>query len=897
VNEQVESSGRSFELETVRTETLPEGALFVSLDGVLYQVVMAGSAGFRKAEPWPWPPHAWVGATGEHRAVALVSGSLLARNYPVVAEGRLLPTVTRSQLLTPDGQAGHYVFRTEQLTKLAARLDEALAHQSGLAAWKERHRWVLSDRQRTFRVYHYQRNNLGEKVDLDARFAEEHIEALPCGQGPSYWQYIPGWEDTLDTREKSPHPSLESAIEAAIAEVTTIIPAPPGSPTVTAEEKKEEGKEKEKEKEAEEEKEAHLAMEALLEPEAIAAQLVAAAKRPTVTPKKAKPKMQPVAKAQPKPEVIAVEPAAPAKPPVVTPEKAEPEVQPIAKVQPKPEVTAAEPAALAKPPVVTPEKAEPKVQPVAKVQPKPGVIAAEPAAPAKPPVVTPEKVEPEVQPVAKAQPEPEAMAVEPAAPAKPPAVTPEKAEPKVRPVAEVPVEPEVVVAKPSAPAEPAAAAPPKAELEVQAAPTTPPATQAKTVPPEATAAEPKVETPLEPSESAPPPVRKRKPSARKEAQPREPKKRTARAKTPSRRKPSAPEEKAAKPKSSSQRRTKMPKQSPSKEKAPATIISVDIGYGYTKGIGPKGFRFSFPSVIGTAEDIRFATDLIHGEEELAVEFGDRRFFYGEQALLQSRVQSAIFDRSRVHDHTYKMLFAASLVEVAESVPNSEHLKVVTGLPVDFFSDRTEVVKSFEGVYRVSTDRSMKFTVESVFVAPQPFGSLFRELLSEKGKIADDDMENGRVAVIDVGTYTTDFVVSDRLRYVQRLSGSIRIGWNEVVNQVQQALADMHRLELMPHEVDQALRAGKVRVRGEPVSLEPLIEPALVDIQTAIIARARDLWGEGADMDMILVSGGGGPHLYDAIHSVYPHARLLDDAFWANAEGFYRFAQRPATFGE
>ena len=37
------------------------------------------------------------------------------------------------------------------------------------------------------------------------------------------------------------------------------------------------------------------------------------------------------------------------------------------------------------------------------------------------------------------------------------------------------------------------------------------------------------------------------------------------------------------------------------------IISVDIGYGYTKGVGPGDLRFSFPSVVGTAEDIRFTT--------------------------------------------------------------------------------------------------------------------------------------------------------------------------------------------------------------------------------------------------------------------------------------------------
>lgn len=325
------------------------------------------------------------------------------------------------------------------------------------------------------------------------------------------------------------------------------------------------------------------------------------------------------------------------------------------------------------------------------------------------------------------------------------------------------------------------------------------------------------------------------------------------------------------------------------------ILSVDIGYGYTKGIGPDGMRFSFPSVIGTAEDIRFATDLIRGEEERAVEYGDWHFFYGEQAVLQSRIQSTIFDRSRVHDQTYKMLFIAALVEMARLSPRAWRIKVVTGLPVEFFSDRPEVIKSLEGVYRVTTERVMKRTVESVFVAPQPFGSLFRELLNEQGKIVNEDVERGRVGIIDVGTYTTDFVVSDELRYVQRLSGSVRIGWSKVISQVQQALGDLYMLELMPHEVDRAVQAGEVRVRGEPVALESLIVPAVTDIQTAIIARARDLWGAGTHLDVILISGGGGPHLYDVIHGVYPHARLLSNAFWANAEGLYRFGQRPATF--
>jgi len=144
-------------------------------------------------------------------------------------------------------------------------------------------------------------------------------------------------------------------------------------------------------------------------------------------------------------------------------------------------------------------------------------------------------------------------------------------------------------------------------------------------------------------------------------------------------------------------------------------------------------------------------------------------------------------------------------------------------------------------------------------------------------------------------YTTDFVVSDALRYVQRLSGSASVGWSKVVTQVRQALADTYALELTHPEVDRAIQEREVRVRGEALSLEALVTPAVNDLKTAVVARARDLWGAGASLDVVLVSGGGGPYIYDAIRDAYPHARLLNNAFWANAEGFYRLGQRPATF--
>jgi plasmid segregation protein ParM len=641
-------------LKTVNTKTLPKGTLFVSPDGVIYQVVMAGSAGFRKAEPWPWPPRGRLNS--DKSAVALVPGSLLARNYPVVTEGQPLPVIDRSDFLDEDDHAGHYVFPNEDLAKLASQLDETLAHQSGLGVRKERLCWTLSDGRRNYRIYYYQVDSRGQAVNLEVSLMEENIQSKSCEEGPHYWQYLPGWKESMSEPLEIAKPALEPAIE----------------------------------------KEMTKALEAAPEP-------------------------------------------------VITPATEELEEQPL--VEPAPEPTELQ-----------------------------------------------ETEELEEQPAIEPAPEP----------TPPPAEKPET--PPVIPTTKEPQEPAVAEAT-----EPTPASAPEHRMKI-------------------------------------------------------------RPKTPARR-----------------------KLEPAPDREAAMTLSVDIGYGYTKGVGLDGLRFSFPSVIGTAEEIRFATDLIRGEEEQAVNFGDWRFYYGKQAMLQSRVQSAIFDRSRVYDNTYKMLFIASLVELARLMPDVKRVKVVTGLPVGFFGDRSQVIEAFQGVYQIVVERVMNVTVESVVVTPQPFGSLFRELLNTQGKIINGEIERGRVGVIDVGTYTTDFVVADELRYVQRLSGSIRIGWSKIVSQVQQALGDMHGLELMPHEVDQALQDGEIRLRGESLPLEPFTRTAISEIETAVIARARDLWGAGARLDTILVSGGGGPHLFDIIHAVYPHARLLDDAFWANAEGFYRFGQRPATF--
>lgn len=328
------------------------------------------------------------------------------------------------------------------------------------------------------------------------------------------------------------------------------------------------------------------------------------------------------------------------------------------------------------------------------------------------------------------------------------------------------------------------------------------------------------------------------------------------------------------------------------------IVGVDIGYGYTKAVG-GGRQVAFPSVVGKAERIRYESDLgLHTSEPthgqgiaLITEEGDR--FVGELALLQSRVQWTLLDRSRVEDTSARLLFLAALSELTgERAPE---FQVVTGLPVKWYGDRDKVIAHLQGRHHLrrfnGRETLQRMTVTEVLVVPQPFGSLFSAILGSEGQLTDEALANGRLAVIDIGTYTTDYVLVDRLRYIEKGSHSIETAMASAYHLIARTLLDTHGLDLNIHQVDQAVRRGQVAVYGETRDIEWLVNPALDAVAEQVLAEAATLWGDARDLDTILVTGGGAMALGQRICRRYRHARVLENAASANVTGFERYGRR------
>ncbi len=322
-----------------------------------------------------------------------------------------------------------------------------------------------------------------------------------------------------------------------------------------------------------------------------------------------------------------------------------------------------------------------------------------------------------------------------------------------------------------------------------------------------------------------------------------------------------------------------------------TIVGIDVGYGYTKAVSNQR-QATMRSVIGPALQIKYHNDLISNGQGLEVQLGDKVWFLGELARLQSPF--TISPRARERDaEVVRPLLLGALYQLGLS---GGGVRLVTGLPVSWYPDRAALVQSLLGPHNpVINGNACRFEIVDVLVVPQPFGSFFRVLLSTQGVLEDrEELSRERVALLDIGTHTTDYALADGLRYVEPKSGSIPVAMARVYELVRRDINDGHRLEMSLQDVEDAVQRGSIRLYGQRHPIDDLVQRALDAVGQEILGEALTLWGDGREFAAILVTGGGGVAFLDRIQAVYPHARLVPDAQLANAEGFYRYALRKFT---
>jgi plasmid segregation protein ParM len=327
------------------------------------------------------------------------------------------------------------------------------------------------------------------------------------------------------------------------------------------------------------------------------------------------------------------------------------------------------------------------------------------------------------------------------------------------------------------------------------------------------------------------------------------------------------------------------------------IIGIDLGYGHVKAIAENGQTVCFPSLVAPAESIRFKADVgasvaANGLTLYDTTEGD--LFIGELAARQGRpgaVRSPR-DRDRVADPIVTHLADAAFAKLLSGM-DYVRASIVTGLPVDFYRDAIQLADHLRGQHLAETDeRSIVVDVEDVLVVPQPFGALLSILLDERGKLMADvaHLAQGRVAVLDVGQFTTDLILVDSLEYIEAGSASLEVGVSTALEMLRKVLLDEHRISYEPHELEVAIRRGWLVIDGQTVHLNGLAGDHLSTIAQSVEARARTLWNIGT-LSAIVLAGGGALALKDWLKPYFRQALYAPDAAMANVTGFLRYGLR------
>jgi plasmid segregation protein ParM len=316
-------------------------------------------------------------------------------------------------------------------------------------------------------------------------------------------------------------------------------------------------------------------------------------------------------------------------------------------------------------------------------------------------------------------------------------------------------------------------------------------------------------------------------------------------------------------------------------------IGLDVGYSSTKSVAGDR-RVAFPSAVGTPDKARFS---LNGSRSIVL-VHPQHVQVGDAAVAQSRFLNRREDRHWVEGDEWYSLTLAALTELTSATVAD--LAIVTGLPVSFYSDKTLVRDRLLGEHKVQREdrRAQSLKVSDCRVIPQPFGALLAEALDNRGRIVDSDLATGAVGVIDVGGKTTNLLSVNRLSEIGRETTSVNVGAWDAVRAVQDWLAgNCPDLDLRDHQIVDAIIAHQVRYYGDRVDLSKAVEAVIEPLSYQVLAEATQLWNGGASLDAVLVSGGGALLLGSYIKAHFRHARVVDNPVFANALGFWRFAQR------
>lgn len=313
----------------------------------------------------------------------------------------------------------------------------------------------------------------------------------------------------------------------------------------------------------------------------------------------------------------------------------------------------------------------------------------------------------------------------------------------------------------------------------------------------------------------------------------------------------------------------------------ATIRAIEIGYGttsFTKNVtGKNPVIETFSSNVALKSGTDLSGGLSH-KNTIEIDIDGDTYEVGPDAhLLSDRTTSRALTSKYIDTHQYRALFKGALALMNET----EIDLLVLALPVNNMKRKDELKRFAIGCHLIG---KQSVVVHDVWVLCQPLAG-FLSYANSLGQTGFNALSESNVLCLDFGYSTADWLVTRGLKINYKKSGATNMGMSALleacVEHLSQVDAFKHLDDITYDLVDAAFykNKGELKISGRrydfPTHSSKSVdafdcEPVIKQITANCIQEVRNSVGAGADIEKIIVMGGGHEAYLTAIKENYPY---------------------------
>ncbi|MED3440189.1 plasmid segregation protein ParM [Bacillus subtilis] len=341
------------------------------------------------------------------------------------------------------------------------------------------------------------------------------------------------------------------------------------------------------------------------------------------------------------------------------------------------------------------------------------------------------------------------------------------------------------------------------------------------------------------------------------------------------------------------------------------VIGIDLGNGLIKvrSVTDDGeaYKLNLPSGFSYLKDV--GDTLNNSTLDLDVyEIDGVEYVWGEDITKVSNFKSTYGHENRYKTEAYKIMAQIVMARVVRDLEIGpyDRIMIVTGVPSnETDSERVDdIALAFYGANDdnvgfhkvVVNEEDCVFKVVHVEVTGQALATVLGRYLSEDGYVENEEYENMKVAVIDIGAGTSDI---DIVKSLRRLNGydSVPKGFRDVYESIRSCIqsyypshkvTDYELLDILKDTSSSDARyIYKPSKRKKEVdftkALYDGVNEVAMDIQQTIMSK----WKDHTDLDEVLLVGGSAEFFSEHLEEIIDGITIPDNNGDSDVEGYFR----------